>query len=354
MTVLKAALGALVLATAAGLGVGACVVDVSLDGTTCPCAEGYMCDPRDDTCIEEECRVSARLLESQWETPHTIMFAWTPLGAGDEVVQVELVVAESEEDVETRTGSARVVSDSENPDLSSFETSEVVLSLVSGLSPDTIYYAQLVSLDSDQCQSRSNVIAIRTAKLSVDDPIELFGPSRRDSPPGLPVPGTRLVDGGGADYYAEYIPKDNPECVGEGLKAECGQPFKLNFPEAITVATEEAGLNLVHEETFGGAYLEIVVTYESTIPARWALVWLMREGDVVEGQEYELGGWAIPNGPEPRTFEIPLRMLASEAEGPLDFDQLLASPFNQFALGAQWLEDASVRIHAVRIYHAAL
>ncbi len=343
MSVARRLLPPLVAALSSG-----CSVEVELEGKRCPCASGYLCDESTQICVAELCAVSAKSFAPLWSTPHSLAFAWTPTGAESKFLSYEIVVAASEADLGARSGSARTLTSAEHPELSTFATGDggpnVVL--VGGLTPDSIYYAQLVATDTDRCASRSSVVAGRTSPAPTNDPIVLFDAWAPGDPPPSISPEFATLSGTGPEAEILYVLANDTQCFGADARSECGQPIKLELTVGV-VAADDGQANRVRPGTFGDAYLELTLWYASPVAAKWGVVWLHPEG---AASDYRFDGWTVPASEGWSTIEVPLHALEGPT-GPLQHRDLTAAALQQLGLGAQWHRDGVVHIDAVRIWH---
>lgn len=338
---------------AAGAAIASCTVEVDLEDKACPCGDDYVCDPFGDTCVAKLCEVTADELVIAWATPHSLAFEWGPAGDASAFHEYELVIATSEEAARDGTGDARTHTLSQNPALESFDANDdqPMFTVVGDLTPGTEYFARLTITANNGCTSRSAILAETTPPLPLK-PIVLF-----DDATGVSVaPETAEIVGSGTDAYVEYELPLDPSCTGADLDPFCGQPVKLDFEPRIL--GEEGGPgNLVEEGELGRAYLEIVLFYESSFPARFGTVFLSPawpEGSTEMGNfRFDVASFSLEPSSAYHSLEIPLtRLHLSEGSfRPLTHDDLLSLPFGQAAIGGQWHEASVVRIDAIRIQH---
>jgi hypothetical protein len=341
------------------LGLG-CIPDVSLEGKRCPCAEGYVCDALRDTCARSACTPALTIADftASWATAHTIRWQWQPSGPSASFLRYELVVAESEADLASRQGSARVIGPEENEELG-YHQFPVVGGVVTvtearDLVPDTIHYAQLYVVDVNQCGAASAVVARSTTPeplgriVLFDDEI----PAGGYLVPGAPA-FALVADAGGA--HLAYDAAIDAECVPstadpEDVRATCGQPLRVQ-EFAIEVARDPAQpqLNRLTDQTFGSAYLELALAFESPIPAYYAVPWLAL-GACAEDAIYRFEALTVPLGEH--ALEVPLAAMTS-ASGPLDYPaidtQTDGTPVCGIAISAQWHKTSTLRIDSVAI-----
>ncbi|MBL9023846.1 MAG: hypothetical protein JNL21_16750 [Myxococcales bacterium] len=357
-------------AVASFFAIGACSIDVSLDGRGCPCIEGYLCDRSANVCVADACKVSAKRFDKLWATPHGIAFTLPAVGAADGFLRYEVVIGTSKQDVESRSGSARVLTDADHPELAEMTgpgTQRVVV-LEGGLTPSTTYYAALQSVDTSGCESRSEVIAVPTPPESVNQPIWIFDPAN----PGTPSfqPSSVRLSTNGSETEVTYVLAEYVCCVmecdasgepigggssGGETRFECGQPLKLD--RRLTLGSDGGQANLVRGDTFDDAYVEVDLFFESTLPARIGIVWLDFDdgtelndiGESIAKESYRFDELTFIPTTGFRTVEVPLSALARNGVA-LEHADLL-TPSTQFALGGQWNRDATVHVRSVRIFH---
>lgn len=346
MSVRPASLALVLAGVAAMAAIATCAIEVPLEGKACPCVEGYLCDEVENECLAESCAVSASRISVRWQTPHSLAFDIRGVGEAARFLRYELVVAESKRDVESRAGTARVITSAEHVELDAFSGGGALV-VVDGLAADTTYFAELVAVDSDECASRSSVLAAETSAEPANDPIVIYDAADQTTWPALQPGAAGLMSG-----VVEYVLAEDECCIdvcGDepdvGARSFCGQPLKLDRTVLLGATSGQA--NLVRADTFEDAYLEIELLYDSPFAAVYGTVWLSPQDGPAE---FRFDGLTFAPTTGFATIEVPLRFLAQSGVA-LEHAVLASGPIDQFAIGGQWHRDATLRLRAVRVRH---
>ena len=342
----------------------ACTIDVSLEGKQCPCLEGWDCV--NDECVRSVCEptITVSALSPTWATAHDVHWTWEPNGAADRFLRYELWIAQTEQDLASRSGTARMFGAADNPELGTYVVpvaGDVVMATITrGLESGTPHYAQLVVLDVDQCPHATDVVA-RTTAPEPQNSITLFadalpaGAEMAPEPPALQL----TTDG---DVHLEYHALEDEDCVPadanlEDVKATCGQPLRVRGFSA-DVAHDPGNPTLVRltNGLFVDAYLEMRVQIEAPIPSYYSTVWLANGATClpfeVETSIFRYEGFTLPNGPAGVTVEVPLSALAFEST-PLTYSaldpQAGGTPLCGFAVNGTWHKTGIVRVDDVKL-----
>jgi hypothetical protein len=343
---------------AAALLVAGCTVGpLPVEGTRCPCGSGAVCDPCTQQCVAEgqplsscgndpSAAIQVSNLRAEWATPNMILWRWDLADSNDpdQLGGFRLVVGESEQDVVDESGSARVFSATDNPELARYflpranGEDRVLMTLSDGHDPSSLYFARLVASDSLARVSSTEVAQKRTQDPSVRAPIVIF-----DEPPAaLSLPAEYALKMGGA-YAGEY-------CF-EWQAVNCQDCFE-------NLRHYELAMQLDPLISVGGfsttAYIEFSVEVDGEVPSYWSDVRL-KFGPTAAPNNGTTGGFrgytirTTTDVPGYRTYQVPLRALA--ADGGLLQYAALADPLQEVSIGGGWDAGASVRIDAVRIFH---
>ncbi len=351
----------------------ACVVDVpeSVEGKPCPCpAEGYVC--RDDVCVASDgegpggggvgagsstgsgadCLVTAADFRPTWSTPETIRWDWTNQGRAEDFVGYAIVVAGSEEDVASTSGSARVFDGTVNPELAFYIAPReggpfpVVYSITDGLDPldpgvpgRGRYFAQLRVTDVHGCVFASD-IAQSTTKLAPIDAVTFFDEEWDGQQYGAPL---SVVDGCGWDGGACMQCLASDGCLVDGWDEL--RPVHLDAPFDLGAVPENAFAT-------GQAYLETRIAIVSTTPSYYTEMHLVRHGE----EAGDLTFWGIRRLPlraeTPdavyETIQLPLNGLTLEDGTPLSFEDL-QTPFGSLYIGSELLDATEVRLDTIAV-----
>jgi hypothetical protein len=351
------------LALAAQL-VASCIFDPSLEGLPCPCQDGWHCDPFSKTCVENTCepKLTVSDLTASWATPHSIYWRWKVGGAQSDFVKYEIVLAENEEDLKTRSGSAKVFDASNNPELGFFEIpysdALVETTVTRTLKPNTSYVALLFVTDVGQCETTSEIVQKKTAPPTLSEVVVLGdGPppagSRARPDPGStfdpPENPVRVRYDGNADTNCLEPPQ------GQLNKGTCGQPVGIDGLDLDVTSTVPA----VTAPSFNDAYLEVEVeVVDSVAPLYFGWVRFLTNS-CGEQDRYSFASpeMVIPNVPGQRTLlEAPFSVLANYRDGvttPFEFRTIDVAnggtPICGINVGGQKHKDADLLIHRARI-----
>jgi hypothetical protein len=331
---------------------GACSLEpIDVSDKACPCGPGFVCDDATNRCVAMvggdggmgcEPAVVATDFGASWATANVIRWAWTPSGEASALLRYEIHVARSVD--ELGTSSAVVFGPDENPELGDYVLPRtggaddvVEHTMTHGLDPMTDYVGRLVAVDTSLCEFRSAPAAISTT-LMPPESFLLFG----DTPtPGNPFPGTIRVVEEGSERYLEHVPDDDAECVmsGEGV---CSQNIRW-----MGIGLDASDIS--EGEFANVALLEAVVTNDSDVSSFYSRIWLQ-----VGDRFFRLEPFTYRASPEPRTYQVPLRVLDSDGT-PLTHADLAGNTVDEVNVGGQWSRTAPgggqgrVRIHSLRI-----
>jgi len=351
---------------------GACVIDASIDGKGCPCADGYICNAA-DMCVRKTCDpgVVASSFAPAWATSHSIGWTWKPGASEDLFVRYEVWVAETKEDLAARTGTARRFGKEENPELGGYRlrvaTDLVSSTITRGLEGGTTYFAQLIAVDVRDCEFASERVQ-RSTPPEPQSSIDLFkdglpaGAETGPAPPAYqvaddPAGGMHLV----FDVYAD------DECVPDEMdfndvKATCGQPLRVRgFSADVSHDPSNPAKEALEPGTFVDAYLAMEVDIDAVVPSYFSWLWLANGASCLPAENpdhifrYD-GAFTIPNG-KPTTIELPLSVLENVEPGsarPFSYDEIDAqgsgSALCSFALGGSWHKLGVVHVDDVAIW----
>lgn len=330
-----------------------CVIDASIDGKRCPCAEGYACDEDLDLCVLTTCEPSFRVtdFDAVWATPNGIYYRFTPTGDEADFLSYTLVIAETKDDLRTRSGTARVLDAGSNPELAHYRRPQtggelMDSTLARNLDPDTVYVARLEATDARQCAFSSPVVATRTPS-DASASIWLFEDQIAGS--SFPLMGLSLMDG-----ELVYTLADDPTCSpAPDADPICGPPIGLRnlSLNVIDGGAEEPKLQA---SNFESAFLEVRVANEGEIDSHISEMWLWLAGCAGDANLFEFRNFTLPAsdlGAPVRTYQTiqaPLRFLENGSGQPLTL-AAFATPICAAAIGAQWNKTGRVFVDGIRI-----
>lgn len=331
---------------------GGCSVDVDLSAKSCPCAPGYTCDPVLNRCVSgPSCEPKIRVtgFAAAWSTSNTIHWTWEPQGESDDFLRYDLVVAETAEDLASRSGTARVFGPDVNPELGGYllprtgGTDDVVRgTLTDDLLPDTDYVGQLLAVDNELCAFTTDIVGKSTI-LELPDEVVIF---RDDPPPGYAVPSGfgPVDDATGGGRHLEFRPGEDPECVSSGL-VTCGQPLRYQDMD-IDLGRISAG-------QFETAFFEFLVASNASIPSYYSLVWLWFDA-CADPARFRFQPYTIRSNDAYQRVQIPLRAFPNEGDGSALSHAVLdteatGTPLCGFGIAGAWQLEATIRIDDIRV-----
>lgn len=332
-----------------------CAIDASIEGKSCPCAEGYECDVLRNTCARSLCQPALGLADFAplWATPHDIRWGWQTTGPEARFLRYELRLAESKEQL--ASGDAMVFDASQNPELGLYRlpgsTDAVTATTTRGLEAAKTYYAQFLVVDIDECAFASDPLARTTAP----EPTGTVPVFRDDLPEGhllLPPVAMLTTDADGAHIH--YDAGTDPECFPPGedlelIKDTCGQPLRPMYLGVDVAHDPNPQVSRLSEGTFEGAYVEVHLSNASPIPSWYTNFWLWLENCTVE---YHYDTFTLPASADYVRFEVPLTALIGGA-GPMSYatvdTQASGTQVCGLGLGPTWHETSVGRLDNVLI-----
>ena len=270
-------------------------------------------------------------LRASWRTPNTIRWDWNATGQGDLLLEYELVVAQSEDDVRDRAGSAVVWTKAENPELGVYRMpytgsgDQVVFTSTTDLQPQTKYYAQLIARDTAGNRSASNIAVGSTLPPSRVDVVVMADED----------PGPTLTKG-----YA--LTTERPFAGSHAFKYEatcspgdCWQNLAWQDLDIDLSAMSEGEFKTT-------AHMEFALALENGGTEFYCSLWL-QYGDRVASYH----GWTARSDGEYHLVQVPLRVF--EVDGaPLSHADLAAG-LTSANVGCDWARGSVVRVDEWRI-----
>lgn len=336
--------------------VSGCVADLDLSDKPCPCAQGYVCV--DDRCVPgapgvdggvTAGRIGVVDFHSDWQTPNSLHWRWTLEGDPSDFGELLLVIAESEEDVVARSGTARIVDRTERASLGVYyrQRTDGERDVVSSVftdehTPATRYYAQIVAIDNRGRESRSNVAPADTQGRPLEG-VLLFSDER---PPGYPLP-----DGSVAPplRHVSEAPYGDTTHHLSYEQTYCPNETAICF-ENLRWQKLAAGPLSMNGGSFALAYLEMALAIESTEPAFWSELGIgldVPDGDT--GHEIWVFKPFVPRYDEGyHIVQIPLRVLEGSGDT-LTHARATATTVESFRFGSMFPVGSRVRIDEVWI-----
>ncbi|MEM1031808.1 MAG: hypothetical protein AAGN82_15760 [Myxococcota bacterium] len=342
------ALATLGVTTAATMTVAsACVIpDLRATGKACPCGAELVCDPCTATCVpagseRDNCdsdplaAVQVTNLIADWSTPNVIRWSWQ-LGADDvpdQLVGFRLVVATSVAEVMSESGSARVYTNKDSPELRAYYLRHtngldpVISTFSDQLEPSTLYFARLVATDTAGRVSATNVAQQRTQEPAVGSLDVFDGDEVAATQPALDFSTMCATPARGCYSW---------QCEGD---APCYENLRLR-PAAFTL-----GEHITEGQFATTAFLEVTLEVQGS-PSDWSEIrlWLQAEAG-----PHRLNGVTFRGDadlPGPRVYQVPLRVLQRGGD-PLAY-ATIESPVYETGVGLSLDARASATIHRLR------
>jgi hypothetical protein len=243
---------------------------VDLEGRGCPCIDGYecvneRCVPSDGT--SSDCLIGVGSFKASWSTPHSIRWEWEPVGKELDFQEYRIVTGKTPDDAQNATGSARIWTSADNPELGVFTLRRTAVedlvrhTITDELDPDTLYHAELRVVDSAGCVARSPNVAGKattdaTPKMSVmsDPPVGGWG--------DLAPTSTGCFQGSGCWSATAVCPPGEASCF---TNYERGQID-------LDLGSMTAG-------TFATSYIELAFRRDSSTQGWWGVFSLLLGGD---------------------------------------------------------------------------
>jgi hypothetical protein len=276
-------------------------------------------------------------LRVEWTTAHTIRWRWSLDGPVDSFARMELVVAESPEDVESRSGSARVIRPQENPELGvprllfTQGDDPSVVTITFDHAAATTYHAELVAYDTDGAITRSG-LALGTTTSEPTDAVVIFEDAPTD---GYSIPGEVV--------HSSAHPLRGTHAY--DYRRVCDPPAERCY-ENIRRQGLAIDASAITADRFEEAYLEWAVRVDD--PSRhsyYSAVRLML-GDGGSTELFHFEALTIRAGGAYRVYEFPLRRLGSR---PMTAADLASRPIFEFGFGGGWPSGATVSFDEVRL-----
>ena len=334
------------------MSLGGCSVDVDLSGKHCPCGPGYTCDPVQNLCVTgPSCEPKIRVEDFQaaWSTSNAIYWTWDPQGLEEDFLRYEMVLAQTAEDLASRTGTVRVYSPDVNPELGGFTrprtegTNDVVRgTLTDEIQPATSYVGRLLAVDDDLCAFSTDIVGKGTT-IELPDEVVIF---RDDPPPGYPLPSSfgPVDDTTGGGRHLEFRPSEDPECAGEP-DSTCGQPLRYQ--------SMDLDLGAISRGQFEDAFLELRIASNASVHSYYSLVWLWFD-DCADSGSFRFVPFTIRSTGDYQRLQIPLRAFPNDLDASplthavLETDEA-GTPLCGFGISGAWQLGSTIRIDDMRV-----
>ena len=275
-------------------------------------------------------------LRATWRTPNTIRWDFDATGDGELLLEYELVVGTSEQDVRDRSGSAVVWTKKDNPELGVFRMpytgsgDEVVFTTTGELQPATEYHAQLIARDTAGHRSASNVAVGSTLPSARVEVVvmadEQPGPHAAD---GYTLTTERPYAGTHAYAYESNCSAD-----------DCWRNLNWHGLDLDLGAMSEGEYRTT-------AHLEFALALENAGTEYYCSMWLWYGDPDDNSRVAGYHGWTARSDGEYHVVQVPLR--AFEIDGaPVPYADL-AGGLHGVNVGCDWAKGATVRVDEWRI-----
>lgn len=278
---------------------------------------------------------------AEWTTPNTIRWGWEVAGQETDFLNYELVVAESAADALARTGTARVITKREAPELAFFVlpgTSDAVVATTSyQLTPDKEYFAQLVVYDIHGGVAQSAVASGRTL---AEPQNELFFFADSVVAGDYTIPDTLVADAVNPYAGTHCLRYDADICFAPG-----------NCFENLRVQGNVRDMSFVDDAIFGRMLAELTISLDKSEPSYWSELRLLVGDKANTSQLYGVSRITIAADAQYHLIQVPLAALhpfSDESKPALSVTTLREGVF-ELGIGGQWSEGALVRIDQLRL-----
>jgi hypothetical protein len=281
--------------------------------------------------------ISIANLHAVWGTANSIRWEWEATGNADALLSYTLVVATSEKDLLTRSGSAVVFSAKENPELGTFYLprtggkDQVVGTMTDGHAPETPYYALLEATDTSLLAQRSNVAAGRTTVAPTGE-VVVFSEA---ATAGSSLPDSFVLTAG--------CGLQGSTCYSYTSKCQDGGPICFENLRRRGLELDLGGISEGNLATT--AFYEFAVACSGD-HSYWSNGRLWLGGSAEPTGLFVYDGFSIRCDDRYRVVQLPLRIFAGDS--PLTYPDL-ARGLYEFTVGGFWSHGAQVRIDEVRI-----
>ena len=346
--------------------VGCSVGELDLLGKQCPCTEGWVCDEAHNSCIPADgtgvggmagsggvgadggmggsgnvgaAAVTVSNLGIVWTTPNSMRWSWDMEGTPDQLVGLEVVTGTSEQDVQDRTGSARVWAAADNPELGRYflpatgGDEPVVATTTDEHQPSTLYHCQLTAIDTAGRRSVSALASGRTT----DPPTSTIVIFADTDPPGYSLPGG-IVRSDRNPYAGTHHYDFVQTCSGN-------ETICYEMLRRMEMGTDLSGISQGALSTT--AYVEFALATEGPTPSYWTEIRL-RTGTDADNQQWKYDGWSVRADGAYRLHQVPLRALTWEG-APMSKTELDRG-LHQFGVGGSWKDTGHVAFDEIRIH----
>jgi hypothetical protein len=344
------------IAVAAAL--AACSIErPDLDGLACPCVSPYACDESTNTCVRQsgDCAdegvITVSNLHAEWEGSAMIYWGWDRAGEVDQIAQHRLYVGEEEDAVRaaacagTETADVRAYTSEDNAELA-----QAFLRDTEGMDPvratwadelddGTLYFAQLVVIDSAGRTQRSNVAQKRTlVEPSNDHDLLANAPEPFPDCVSPSDAAEDAYDGAPSWRYSpecewQTMPDPVAVCERTGAPApECWQNVRWFTDELLSISPGQ----------FNQAFVEFAVRVDDSDHLDWSDARLE-----LGGIGFHVEGFSIRADGAYRVYQIELGRFAVDERRLTPED--LSAPVTLFWVGGELADGAVIHVDGVRV-----
>ncbi len=272
-----------------------------------------------------------------WSTPRVIRWSWQATGNPTDLSHFALVTAANAKDLLARSGSARVWSKLDNPELGHFTlptsgaSNPVVSTLTRSHQPGSSYVGQLEAVDKAGRSSTTAIVSVSTPPDNTHEEDRLLTDSDTK---GYSIPSSFTRSTAhpykGTHHYA-YVASCKPS------EPACWENLRR---QGLGIA-----LTALDQASFSSALYEFAIACNGG-HSYWTDLQL-RFGS--GGKLWRFSGWTLRCDGSYQLFQVPLTAFLRPAEGSLPFSELAPGLDEFFTVGGLWSAGSWVHVDEIRI-----
>lgn len=286
-------------------------------------------------------RVTFDAFEAQWRTPNTITWAFSPKGRAEDFLRYELALSDNRALVEAFDPQV-VLGPSQVPDLGYFErpythrSDRVESAMTIGLSPGTVYYAQMRVFDVAGEYASSEIVAAKTPPRPSRS-VPIFSDAHPSAfasvrPPCFSMQSTDAP--GHAAHYQYAV-----SCAADGA-GTCGPSADVDRCwENLAFAELTLQLGKLVPSVLNNGFVEVAVALDDAEPAYYSELWLHTPAG-----RFQASPLSLRADGEFHVYQVPLRAFGAKGQ-PLTLQDL--PEISEFMLGANFTRGATIRVGEV-------
>lgn len=276
-------------------------------------------------------------LKAAWATPRMIRWSWSAGGSGAAHQRFELVTARSAADVISGAGTARRWTGKDNPELDHFTlphtgaSDPVVSTLTDGHDPATTYHAQLHAIDTQGRRSSSAVVSVTTAPATQSSVVVFADADTKgySIPAGFKRSTTHPYQGSHHYSYTASCGASKSACW-ENLRRQ-----DVKLPLSIGAAAHGSSALYEFAVACSGEH-----SYWSDLSLRFG---------GMSSELWHFKGWTLRCDGSYRLYQVPLRALSRQPQGPLPVAEVNKGLFEFNTVGGRWTDGSWVHVDEIRI-----